>query len=334
MLGMTAHVQVSGTELKVRIEKALTEKSLKKLITNLEKELNGEHSFLPHDVETRIREELMEAGVAVSQHGGWYRCIAAYLLLPRLEELLQVKSMGGEQNVAPIVQRLRNEALRESLGAFGVEVPAKYMRTTSNNRRPRVNASRKQKQQLNRDMTRISGDLMYLIVNEETRTILETIIEKMSKAGDSSEHVKQWREKARAYISEYPKYDENYWVAAYILYTNPEFKKLFDRLIDIDNRIVSLDVELYELKREQKMLEERIQRNQVGIARLLEIARLLGKDTDSISILSHLVEKDKNRLKEVKETRIQTLNKLGEIEKERDTLLFEMQEIAEHLVIS
>jgi hypothetical protein len=37
MLGMMAQVRVSGTELKVRIEKALTERSLKKLITNLAK---------------------------------------------------------------------------------------------------------------------------------------------------------------------------------------------------------------------------------------------------------------------------------------------------------
>jgi hypothetical protein len=120
MLDMTTHVQVSGTELKVRIEKALTEKRLKKLITNLEKELNGEHSFLPHDVEAQIREAIVNAGVAVSQHGGWYRCIAAYLLLPRLEELLAVKGMGDSRSVAPIVQKLRNEALRESLSTFGL----------------------------------------------------------------------------------------------------------------------------------------------------------------------------------------------------------------------
>jgi len=148
MLDMTTQAQVSGTELKVRIEKALTEKSLKKLITNLEKELNGEHSFLPHDVETQIRREITSAGVAVSQHGGWYRCIAAYLILPRIEELLQVKSMGGEQNIAPIVQKLRNEALRESLGAFGLEVPARYARTSSSTGRTHVRLSREQKQQL------------------------------------------------------------------------------------------------------------------------------------------------------------------------------------------
>ena len=148
MLDMTTHVQVSGTELKVRIEKSLTEKGLKKLITNLEKELDGEHSFLPHDVEAQIRREITSAGVAVSQHGGWYRCIAAYLLLPRLEELLAVKGMGDSRSVAPIVQKLRNEALRESLGAFGLEVPARYARTSRGTGRTRIRLSREQKQQL------------------------------------------------------------------------------------------------------------------------------------------------------------------------------------------
>jgi len=145
---MTTQAQVSETELKVRIEKALTEKGLKKLITNLEKALDGEHSFLPHDVETQIRREITSAGVAVSQHGGWYRCIAAYLLLPKVDELLQVKSMGGEQNIAPIVQKLRNEALRESLSTFGLEVPARYSRTSSSTGKTRVRLSREQKQQL------------------------------------------------------------------------------------------------------------------------------------------------------------------------------------------
>ncbi len=148
MIDMETHVQVSGTELKVRIEKALNEKGLKKLITNLEKELDGEHSFLPHEVEAQIKAEIASAGVAVSQHGGWYRCIAAYLLLPKLDELLQVKSMGGEQNIAPIVQKLRNEALRESLSAFGLEVPARYAGTPKRTGRSHVRIPREQKQQL------------------------------------------------------------------------------------------------------------------------------------------------------------------------------------------
>jgi len=148
MLGMMTQAQVSGTELKVRIEKALTEKSLKKLITNLEKELDGEYSFLPHHVEAQIREAIVSAGVSVSQHGGWYRCIAAYLLLPRLDDLLQFKSISEEKNVAPIVQKLRNEALRESLSTFGLEVPARYARTSNGTGRTQVRLSRERKRQL------------------------------------------------------------------------------------------------------------------------------------------------------------------------------------------
>jgi len=169
MLDMTTYVKVSGTELKVRIEKALTEKSLKKLITNLEKELDGEHSFLPHDVEAQIRREITSAGVAVSQHGGLYRCIAAYLLLPRLEELLRVKSMGSEQNIAPIVQKLRNEALHESLSAFGIEVPARYARTSSGTGRTRVRLSREQKQQL------VENFLDALPTFEALQNVLDTL---------------------------------------------------------------------------------------------------------------------------------------------------------------
>jgi len=95
-----------------------------------------------------IRREITSAGVAVSQHGGWYRCIAAYLLLPRIEELLAIKSMSEDKNVAPIVQKLRNEALRESLGVFGIDVPARYARTSSGTGRSRVRIPREQKQQL------------------------------------------------------------------------------------------------------------------------------------------------------------------------------------------
>jgi len=189
MLDMTTQAQVSGTELKVRIEKALTEKGLKKLITNLEKELNGEHSFLPHEVETQIRREIASAGVAVSQHGGWYRCIAAYLLLPRLEELLAIKSMSEEKNIAPIVQKLRNEALRESLSTFGLEVPARYARTSSATGQTRVRIPREQKQRL------VENFLDALPTFEALQDVLDTLPK------NTNLMVKQIRTLVKRYLS-------------------------------------------------------------------------------------------------------------------------------------
>jgi len=189
MSGMTTQAQVSGTELKVRIEKALTEKSLKKLITNLEKELNGEHSFLPHEVEMQIREEIAKAGVSVSQHGGWYRCIAAYLILPKLDDLLAVKSASEEKNVAPIVQKLRNDALRESLGAFGIAVPVRYARTSSGTGRTRVRIPREQKQQL------VENFLDALPTFEALRDVLGTLPK------NTNLMVKQIRSLVKRYLS-------------------------------------------------------------------------------------------------------------------------------------
>jgi len=61
---------------------------------------------------------------------------------------LAVKSTSEEKNVAPIVQKLRNEALRESLSAFGLEVPIRYARTSNSTGRTHVRLSREQKQKL------------------------------------------------------------------------------------------------------------------------------------------------------------------------------------------
>ena len=186
---MTTQAQISGTELKVRIEKALNEKGLKKLITNLEKELDGEHSFLPHEVESQIRREITSAGVAVSQHGGWYRCIAAYLLLPKLDDLLQVKSAGESQKVAPIVQKLRNEALRESLGAFGLDVPAKYAGASKRTGRSHVRIPREQKQQL------VENFLDALPTFEGLQDVLDTL------PSNTNLMVKQIRTLVKRYLS-------------------------------------------------------------------------------------------------------------------------------------
>jgi len=145
---MMTQAQISGTELKVRIEKALTEKSLKRLITNLAKELDSEHSFLPLSAEMKIRTEIKNAGIEVSKYGGWYRCIAAYLLLPKLDELLAVKSMASEQKVSHIVRTLRNRALHKSLSPFGIVIRVRHTYTSKRKGQTRQHVQREKKQQV------------------------------------------------------------------------------------------------------------------------------------------------------------------------------------------
>ncbi|RMF99541.1 MAG: hypothetical protein D6735_15170 [Acidobacteria bacterium] len=89
MLGITANVKVSGTELKVRIEKALTTKELNYAIKYLSEILSHEGLELPCWMEGVIIERLRNAGVSIKKNGDWYRCIAAYTILPKMEEFIE-----------------------------------------------------------------------------------------------------------------------------------------------------------------------------------------------------------------------------------------------------
>jgi len=85
---METHAQVSGAELKVRIEKALTTKEMQPAIDLLEELFRDNVMELPCWIEGVIVERLRNAGVIIKKNGGWYRCIAAYTLLPKTDELI------------------------------------------------------------------------------------------------------------------------------------------------------------------------------------------------------------------------------------------------------
>jgi hypothetical protein len=85
---METHVQVSETELKVRIEKALTVREMQPAIDLLEELFKDGVMELPSWMEGVIVERLRNVGVNIKKNGGWYRCIAAYSLLPKMDEII------------------------------------------------------------------------------------------------------------------------------------------------------------------------------------------------------------------------------------------------------
>jgi len=85
---METHVQVSETELKVRIEKALTVREMQPAIDLLEELFKDGVMELPSWMEGVIVERLRNVGVNIKKNGGWYRCIAAYALLPKIDEII------------------------------------------------------------------------------------------------------------------------------------------------------------------------------------------------------------------------------------------------------
>ena len=85
---METHVQVRGTEIKARLEKAFTTKEMHPAIDLLEELLKDNIMELPCWMEGIIIERLRNAGVGIKRNGGWYRCIAAYALLPKMNEII------------------------------------------------------------------------------------------------------------------------------------------------------------------------------------------------------------------------------------------------------
>ncbi len=223
----------------------------------------------------------------------------------------------------------------------------------------------------NENRTRVQEELWYLINDEDVKQVLEAMINKMKEVGDSSERIKQWREEARAYIptdTEYkerylitvPKYDENYWVAAYILYTNMEkFKDLFDRLDNISLELSEIEDELKELEQEQEELEYRIEDLRYELESLLEEDEDNEEDDEEeweedeeddsddeneedddeeedeeIEDLRYQIEQLEEELEDVKERYEEASNRFYDLEYDKKHLLWEIMEHAEQLVAS
>ncbi len=114
----------------------------------------------------------------------------------------------------------------------------------------------------NENLTRVQQELWHLINDEYVERVLEAMIEKMKKVEDSFEYIKQWRQEAKAYIPDDQKYEKNYWIAAYILYTNEKYLEYlfedFDKLDSIRQELSKLWDEMKDLRHKKEKLEKRI----------------------------------------------------------------------------
>jgi hypothetical protein len=95
MSAMETHVKVSGTELKVRIEKVFVTKELRAALNYMGKMLSEEGLELPCWMEGIIIERLRNAGVDLKKYGRWYNYVAAYAILPKMEEIIELERKYG-----------------------------------------------------------------------------------------------------------------------------------------------------------------------------------------------------------------------------------------------
>jgi len=212
------------------------------------------------------------------------------------------------------------------------------------------------------NMTGVQKELWYLIHDEDARNILEVIIQKMNETGDGSERIRQWRDETQAFIPSDTKYEEKYWVAAYILHLNTKTKETIQEFTNIKQEITSLEDEL-------SALEDEIEETEFEVAELendLEHKEyqlstmhydMCYGDEDSEEETEELKEyEDTEEDPEVLEIEIKELddtleamesnlgylyyqrrnmeNRLYELQYKREKLLGDLQEIAKQLVVS
>jgi len=92
---MENRAKVSGTELKAQIEKVFAMEELSAALKYMVEMLSDEGSAFPCWMEGIIIERLRNAGVDLKKHGGWYRCIAAYAILPKMQEIINLQRKYG-----------------------------------------------------------------------------------------------------------------------------------------------------------------------------------------------------------------------------------------------
>jgi len=212
------------------------------------------------------------------------------------------------------------------------------------------------------NLMRVQEELWYLIHDEGARNTLELIIQKMEATAYGSERLKQLYDEARAYIPSDTKYDEKYWVAAYILHLSATAKETIHEFINIKQEISSLKNELSELEEEIEEMECEIEELESDLEhkeyRLSIIYEdIYYGDEDSEEETEELEEyEDSEEDPEVLEIEIQELNdalgtmesnlgylyykrndiwdRLCELQYKREKLLANLQEIGEHLAVS
>jgi len=168
----------------------------------------------------------------------------------------------------------------------------------------------------NENFMEVREELLHLIVDEDTRTILEAIIWKMNEVGDGSERIKQWCEEAQTYIPADSKYDEKYWVAAYILHSqNTKFLNLIEDLRKVKSQIRTLENDYNWLDKIKK-------------EKLAKIDELYSK----IKPIQAEIESLEEELESVDEASGVIAQSLWDLESERQMILFDLRTAAEKVI--
>jgi len=99
------------------IVNVLQDKNMKRTINLIRRNLNGGYSFLPPETEQYLKKFIVNTlGMHnISFHGGWYACIAAYLISPSYKEIAQIQKQKAKGKPNQTINLQVKSLVRETI---------------------------------------------------------------------------------------------------------------------------------------------------------------------------------------------------------------------------
>jgi len=114
-------------------------------------------------------------------------------------------------------------------------------------------------EQRNENMTGVQEELLRIIQSDEVSDLLDEIVGRIEEIEEAYQKIRQLRETLKPLVSGDSKYNERYWIAAYILY--PKGSELLEKLKNFKETYLEMEKleKVIELQKEEKeKLEARI----------------------------------------------------------------------------
>ena len=174
---------------------------------------------------------------------------------------------------------------------------------------------------------KVRKELMHIFVNEGFDTILETIVRKMKEVSDGSDCIKKLYDEAQPYIPAGSLYEKEYWIAAYIIYSNlTRFNEMMSELKEIESIIMNLRQESSQLWSLQVLIKDSIEILREDLQKV--------KDDYQVANLQHEIKNYQEELRSIKDTYKGILDRCKELEDKKRSLIREIRQFAKQLVVS
>jgi predicted nuclease with TOPRIM domain len=109
------------------------------------------------------------------------------------------------------------------------------------------------------NMTGVQEELLRIIQSDEARELIESMANRMAVIEEAYYRIRELREAVQPYIPDNSEYDEDYWLAAYLVrpHASTVIEK-FKQLREIQHKLAKIEGQLQEMDRHGSYLEDKL----------------------------------------------------------------------------